>query len=550
MNSLIIGLIGLILFIISYIFYGKYLEKLWEVDEKRKTPAFTRTDGVDYIPAKNWLILFGHHFSSIAGAGPILGPVIAICVWGWGPALLWIILGSIFLGGVHDFSSLVLSVRNEGQTVGEITEKVLGSKSKILFSFFLWFSLLLVVAVFSAVTAKTFIEEPPIVIPTFFLIIDAVIFGILVYRKNVSIFYSTILSLFLLIIFFIIGKEIPVVLKINPLKIWIIILLVYSFIASVLPVNILLQPRDYLSSFILFFGLILGYIGLIFTHPSVNAPFYISFFSQSGSLWPMMFVIIACGAISGFHGLVSSGTTSKQIASEKDIRRIGYGAMLTEGFLSILALLCVSAGLYWNSSFPELNYPELMKKGDWIGTFATGYGQILKKIFKPEIGKLFAIVMINSFVLTTLDTATRITRYITQELFGETFRIKLLKNRYFATLFVIIFAGYLAFGNWQKIWPVFGASNQLVAGITLLLCGCYLLQKNKKSLSTLIPATIMFLTTMVALTVQMFSFYFQKHILLGNISLILIILSIFVINESLKIIILLKRKEEDEKRST
>jgi len=537
MNSLTIALIGLVFFVFFYIFYGRYLEKLWDIDENRKTPALTKTDGVDYIPAKHWLILFGHHFSSIAGAGPILGPVVAICLWGWGPALLWIILGSIFLGGVHDFSSLVLSVRNEGQTVGEITKKVFGEKSKVIFSLFLWFSLILVIAVFAAVTAKTFIEEPKIVLPTFLLIFDAFIFGFLVYRKNFSIFYSTVLCLILLFLFFIIGKEIPVVLKFkDPQKLWILILLAYSFIASVLPVNLLLQPRDYLSSFILFSGVFFGYLGLITSHPNIKAPFYISFKSSGGFLWPMMFVTIACGAISGFHGLVSSGTTSKQIANEKDIRKIGYGGMLTEGFLSILALLCVSAGLFWASSIPELNYPDLMKKGDWIGTFATGYGQILKKIFNPEIGKLFAIVMINSFVLTTLDTATRITRYITQELFGESFKIKFLKNRYMATILVIIFAGYLAFGDWQKIWPVFGASNQLVAAIILLLCGSYLLIKKKNSVSALIPAIIMFLTTITALLIQMINFYKNKKLLLGNISLILIVLSFFVIIESIKIL--------------
>ncbi|MCM8833108.1 MAG: carbon starvation protein A [Candidatus Omnitrophica bacterium] len=542
MNSLFVFLFGLVLFVIAYIFYGKFLERLWEIDEKRQTPAYKKKDGVDYIPAKHWLILFGHHFSSIAGAGPILGPVIAVCIWGWGPALLWIILGSIFLGGVHDFSSLILSVRNDGQTAGEITKNILGEKSKIIFSLFLWFSLILVVAVFAAVTAKTFIEEPKIVFPTFFLIIDAIIFGFLVYRKNFSIFYSTIICLILLLIFFIIGKEIPIIIKLNPLKIWIIILLIYGFVASILPVNILLQPRDYLSSFILFSGIFFGYIGLLITHPSVKTPFYISFFSEKGSLWPLMFVIIACGAISGFHGLVSTGTTSKQIGNEKDIRKIGYGGMLTEGLLSILALLSVSAGLFWTSSIPELNYPDLMKKGDWIGTFATGYGQILKKIFDPKIGKLLAIVMINSFVLTTLDTATRISRYITQELFGLSFKIKFLRNRYNATLLVIIFSGYLAFGNWQKIWPVFGASNQLVAGIILFLCSLYLFLNKRKSLSILVPSIIMFLTTIIALTIQMISFYKQKNYLLGNISLILIILSIFIIDEGIKILLKFRKK--------
>ncbi len=550
MNSVTIAGFGLILFILFYIFYGRYLEKLWRIDKDRKTPAFTKADGIDYIPAKHWLILFGHHFSSIAGAGPILGPVIAVCIWGWGPALLWIVLGSIFLGGVHDFSSLVLSVRNEGQTVGEITEKVLGIKSKFIFSLFLWFSLTLVVAVFSAVTAKTFIEEPQIVLPTFFLIIDALIFGFLIYRKNFSIFYATIICLFLLFLFFVLGKEFPIVLNLKePQKLWILILLIYSLFASILPVNLLLQPRDYLSSFILFSGLLIGYIGLLTSHPQINAPFYISFFHQSsGSLWPMMFVIIACGAISGFHGLVSSGTTSKQIANEKDIKKIGYGGMLTEGFLSILALLCVSAGLFWKSEIPNLNYPDLMKKGDWIGTFATGYGQIVKRIFGPEIGKLFAIIMINSFVLTTLDTATRISRYITQELFGEAFRIKPFKNRYSATILVIIFAGYLAFGNWQKIWPVFGASNQLVAAIILFLCGLYLLIKKRNSLSAIIPAIIMFLTTMTALKIQMLNFYKQKQFLLGNISLILIILAIFIVNEGIKILsqVIRKRRMYEE----
>ncbi|MCM8818814.1 MAG: carbon starvation protein A, partial [Candidatus Omnitrophica bacterium] len=502
-------------------------------------------DGIDYIPAKHYLILFGHHFSSIAGAGPILGPVIAACLWGWGPAFFWIVLGSIFLGGVHDFSSLVLSVRNEGQTVGDITEKILGNKCKIIFSLFIWFALILVIAVFAAVTSKTFIEEPKIILPTFFLIFDALVFGHLVYKKNLSIIYSTILCLILLFLFFIIGVRIPVFIKFgSPLKFWIVVLLIYSLIASVVPVNLLLQPRDYLSSYILFTGIFLGYIGLLTSHPAINAPFYISFTSSSGFLWPMMFVIIACGAISGFHGLVSSGTTSKQIANEKDIRKIGYGGMLTEGFLSILALLSVSAGLLWFSPFPELNYPDLMKKGDWIGTFATGYGQIVKKITSPEIGKLFAIVMINSFVLTTLDTATRITRYITNELFGGAFKIKFLKNRYFSTIFVIIFAGYLAFGNWQKIWPVFGASNQLVAAIILFLCATFLLIKRKNSLSALIPAIIMFLTTVSSLLIQMKNFYKQKQFLLGNISLILIILTIFVIIEGLKVLKLQIKKGE------
>jgi len=533
MNSLLIAGIGLVAYIIAYHFYGGFLNKVWEVNPERKTPAFEKQDGVDYIPAKHWIILFGHHFASIAGAGPIIGPVIAAVIWGWGPAALWIILGSIFLGGVHDFSALMVSLRNEGKSVGDVSAKVVSETSKIVFLIFLWFTLVLVVAVFAAVTAKTFVEQPDIVVPTFSLILIAVLFGYLVYKRNLPLFPVTILSIILYIILFLAGTKLPVVIKIgNPLKVWILILLIYSFVASVIPVNLLLQPRDYLSSFILFFGLFFGYIGLLISHPVIKTPAFITFNSTKGTLWPMMFVIIACGAISGFHSLVSSGTSSKQLSNEKYARNIGYGGMLTEGTLSILALLCVTAGLYWKGG-GELNYPELMKTGNWIGTFAKGYGQITSKIFTSTGGTMIAIVMINSFVLTTLDTATRITRYISQELFGETWKIKIFKNRFFTTLFIILFAGYLAFGNWKKIWPVFGASNQLVSSIVLLVVGCYLMIKGKNYFITLIPSLIMFATTITALIYKGIIFYKNKEFLLGNISAILTILGISVLIEGI-----------------
>lgn len=543
MNSFFILIFAVIAFYLGYRFYGKYLEKLWDVNEKNKTPAYAKYDGIDYIPAKHWLILFGHHFSSIAGAGPILGPVIAGVLWGWGPALLWIVLGSIFLGGVHDFSALVLSVKHDGETVGQITKNILGDKSKLVFSFFLWLALILVVAVFSAVTAKTFVEEPRIVIPSFGLIFLAMLFGFLVYRKNVNFVFATIFSLILLALLLYAGKHIPIIIPgENSLKLWITILLLYSFVASVMPVNILLQPRDYLSSFILFFGLAIGFIGVIVSHPVTETPVFISFNSSKGPLLPMMFVMIACGAISGFHGLVSSGTTSKQIPNEKYSRHIAYGSMLTEGLLATVALLCVSAGLYWNSPFQQLNYPFLMQKGDWIGTFATGYGRIVSKIFSSDTGKLIAIIMVNSFVLTTLDTSTRIARYITSEIFGESFGIKVLENRFFATSIVVIFAAYLAFGAWEKIWPVFGASNQLVAGIILFVCGCFLMIKKKNSLSVMLPCTIMLGITTAALIYQGIGFYKSHHFLLGNISFLLIILATFVIIEGVGKIKQLRKK--------
>jgi len=533
MNSLLLVAISLALFILSYRFYGRFLEKLWDVSPDRKTPVMEKQDGVDYVPAKHWTMLFAHHFASIAGAGPILGPVIACMLWGWLPAALWIVFGSILLGGVHDLAALVLSLRHKGKTLGEVTESVMGRRSKIVFSLFLWFTLILVVAVFASVTANTFVQEPEIVIPSFGLILIALLFGSLVYRLNVQYVYATLGSLVFLAFFFLLGNKYPLSITVSdPLRLWIVILLVYSFFASIIPVNYLLQPRDYLSSFILIFGLVFGYLGLFTTGPAINAPAYISFSAGSkGTLWPMMLVIIACGAISGFHSLVASGTTSKQITSEADVKKISYGGMLTEGVLAILALLCVSAGLFWNKPGSLLNYPELMKTGDWIGTFATGYGQVTSKILNPQAGKMLAIVMINAFVLTTLDSATRITRYLSYELFGESWKIKIFKNRYFSTFFVVLVAGWLAFGNWQKIWPVFGAANQLVAAIGLFVAGFFLLSLKKSSLMTFILSIFMFLTTVVALLYQAQGFYRNKSFLLGNISIILVFLAFFFIAE-------------------
>ncbi|HNS32151.1 MAG TPA: carbon starvation protein A [bacterium] len=536
MNSLLLAGGALLLFLAAYRFYGRKLEKLWDVSPENQTPAVKHPDGIDYVPVKHWTILFGHHFASISGAGPILGPVIACMLWGWLPAALWIIFGSIFLGGVHDFSSLLLSLRHKGGTLGEITESVMGRRSKIIFLIFLWLTLILVVSVFASVTASTLVQEPHIVIPTFGLILVAVFFGVLVYRFRFSYVLATVISMVLILACFILGVKFPFSLSSgDAMRAWILILLLYSFLASILPVNLLLQPRDYLSSFILVFGLLFGYAGVITARPVIHTPAFISFTSAKGSyLWPMMFVIIACGAISGFHSLVASGTTAKQITSEADARKISYGSMLTEGVLSILALLCVCAGLYWNKAGSSLNYPQMMETGNWIGTFAAGYGQVTSKILNPGAGKMLAIVMINAFVLTTLDTATRITRYLSQELFGESWNIRFFRNRYSTTFIVILISGYLAFGNWQKIWPVFGAANQLVAAIALFVAGLFLLSKKKFSMLTFVPAVIMFMTTIAALAYQMQDFYRHKNFLLGNISLLLIVLAVFVIMESVR----------------
>ena len=552
MNSLLVAFIGVIFFIVAYRFYGKFLEKLFGVDPSIKTPAVRINDGVDYIPAKHWTVLFGHHFSSIAGAGPILGPVLAAASWGWLPAFLWIVLGSIFVGAIHDFSSLVVSLRHNGTSIADIAESTISIRAKMLFSGFVWLALILVVAVFASTTATTLVNEPRIVIPTFGLIFVAILVGKLMYGgktgKTLSLPILTLLGILLLVILLIIGYYVPFDLKILlqknfgldeklssnlALNIWIIVLLIYSYTASILPVNIILQPRDYLSTFILFFGLICGYLGLMLTRPQINTPAFLVWTAKQGPLFPMLFVFIACGAVSGFHSLISSGTTVKQLDNEKNALKIGYGAMLLEGALAVLALLSVTAGLSWinkeGTGCPV--YPELLKTGDWIGTFSAGYGRVVSKILGITFGCLVATITLNSFVMTTLDTATRITRYITEEFFGKGLKIKIFNNRFFSTSIVIFFAGYLAFGNWKAIWPVFGASNQLIAAIALIVVSLWLIGQKKSAFFSGLPGIFVFLVTVSALLYQSFVFLNQKNNLLFVISIILVFLSFFILFE-------------------
>ncbi|MBU0671764.1 MAG: carbon starvation protein A, partial [Candidatus Margulisbacteria bacterium] len=390
MNSLLVALLGLVLFAAGYYFYAAFIEKkVWQIDLAKKTPAVLKDDGLDYVPAKHWTVLFGHHFASIAGAGPIIGPVIACSLFGWGPALLWIVIGSIFIGGVHDFSSLMLSLRHQGATVGQVAENVLSRRSRLVFSLFLWLALILVVAVFAAVTAKTMVAEPRIVIPSLGMILAAILFGLMVYRWQVNQWQATLVALALIGYFIYLGLQFPIIINSpHAVTIWIVVLLGYAFVASVIPVNILLQPRDYLSAFILFFGLILGYLGIFVSMPKMQAPMFISQQSAQGPLWPMMFVIIACGAISGFHSLISSGTTSKQLPRKKAAKRVTFGGMILEGVLALLAVIAVCAGLSWTGGPAGLVYPELMKESGWIVTFGKGFGQLVAPLIGSTIGAL------------------------------------------------------------------------------------------------------------------------------------------------------------------
>jgi carbon starvation protein len=543
MSVLFFILIAIILFLAGYKFYGARIANLWEVDETRPTPAITNNDSVDYVPAKHWSILFGHHFASIAGAGPIIGPVIAIALWGWAPVFCWIIFGSILLGAVHDFSSLMVSIRKDGRSIAQVTEDIMSKKAKVFFALFLWFTLVLIIAVFSAAAAKTLVTMPQVVIPTFGLILLALFIGVLIYKLGANQLLATLIGIALLFLLIMAGISFPIklpeIVKIGNLAfsshtLWTLILLAYAFLASILPVNILLQPRDYLATFILYFGLFFGYVGIFITRPTFNIPAFIKFKTDMGTMWPMLFVIVACGAISGFHSLVSSGTTSKQIASEKDAQKIGFGAMILEGALALLALISVSAGLYWYGGKTGLVYPELVKGGNWIVTFGKGFGELVKPFFGASLGALLAITMLKTFIMTTLDSATRISRYISEELFLHSFKMKWAKNKYLISLAIVIFAGWLAFGKWKLIWPVFGAANQLVGALTLLVLVAYLLSKKKPIKFVFIPALFMLATTIGALIFLSIGFITANKWLLGFISGVLLLLAISMLWESIQ----------------
>jgi len=490
----------LLFYVLGYRLYGRFVGRLFGQDPERTTPAHTKYDKKDFVPAKNWWVLFGHHFSSICGAGPIVGPALACAYWGWLPSVVWILIGSVFMGAVSDFSSLFVSIRSEAKSISEIARDEISPKVRLFFSVFIWISLILVIAVFAIFAAKTFITEPNAVLPSFGLIPVALMIGWMLYRKKFPGVPVTVLGLVCLVLLLFGGTRFPISLDsmggLSPQTIWILVLLLYCAIASVTPVQILLQPRDYLASFILFAAIGIGSAGVILTHPQMAPETFHGFFSdelsQAGPLWPMMFVTIACGAISGFHSLVSSGTTCKQISSERHACRVGYGGMLVEGFVGVLVIICVSAGL------SSMELKAVLKSGGPIAAFSQGFGAI-SNTFMGDYGTPFAVMALNAFILTTLDTATRIARYLTSELFG-------IKNQFAATAIVVAAAGLLALtGQWNKLWPAFGASNQLIAGLALLVASCWLLHRGKKVWVTLIPAILMLVTTVCAFLYQIVS---------------------------------------------
>ena len=512
MNSLIIVFISFFLFALGYSFYSKYIStKIFNLNDKNITPAHRQRDEIDFVPSKKH-ILFGHHFTSIAGAAPIIGPCIAV-YWGWLPAILWIVIGTVFMGAVHDFGALVLSLKEKGRSIADISSNVINKRVRVMFLIFVMSLTWLVLAVFANAISLLFSKFPTAVLPINIEIIIAIIMGYIMYKKRIKTFFPSVAALITLYIFVWIGSTNPIKLETigiaseNVQHSWIIILFFYSAIASLLPVWILLQPRDYINSHQLIVGLILIFTSIIIIQPQVIAP-ALTNIDNGPPIIPFLFVTIACGAISGFHGLVSSGTTSKQIDHMTDSRMIGYGATLGEGTLAIAATIAAIAGLSFVTTecYPWSCNFALAKQGA-LPNFINGSSALLEKIgFSVNVAQTLIVVLVVSFAATTLDSATRIQRYIITE-FGEAINFNFIQNKFIATLVSIIPAYFIASNDNLRndLWTTFGASNQMLASLTLMVLSIYLFKKKKNILPFAIPMLLVMLITFSALIIKLSS---------------------------------------------
>ena len=521
MNAVVILLVGIVILVLGYIFYGGWLAKQWGVDPKRTTPAHELEDGNDYVPAKA-PVLMGHHFSSIAGAGPINGPIQA-AVFGWVPVMLWVLIGGIFFGAVHDFGALFASVRNKGQSIGEVIAESIGSRAKKLFLTFSYLTLILVVAAFASIVANTFkatytesgtLDEvasaanaSTAMISILFIVI-AIIFGMMVYRRNASLVVSTVVGVAAIVVCMVVGYNWhPIYLSGST---WMVIVGIYIAIASVTPVWILLQPRDYLSSFLLYGMMIIAVVGIVGAHPTLSIPAFTGFIDKAeygsgvslGSMFPALFVTIACGAISGFHSLVGSGTTAKQLDKESDAQPIAYGGMLIECALALISLCAV--GYIWSEYVPNgITTPTAV--------FATGISRMCATIpflaGAENVIYAMLILAVSAFCLTSLDTATRLARYMFQEFWlepGQTWKDatgfkRVLTNPYVATLITVVLGIALGMTGYAKIWALFGAANQLLAALGLLAVAAWLGTMGKNNKMFLFPMAFMLVVTIVSL---------------------------------------------------
>ena len=507
MNGLVIVLIAIVVLGAGYLLYGRWLASKWGLDPKAKTPAYTHEDGQDYVPSSK-LTVFAHQFSSIAGAGPVTGPILA-SVFGWVPVLLWLLIGGLFFGAVQDFGALYASVKNEGKSMGMIIEKYIGRTGRKLFMLFCWLFTLLVMAAFTDMVAGTFVgkgvegmtkatgyaNSAAASISMLFIVV-AIIFG-LIQKKvgKMKEWVRAVVAIALLVVMFIIGMKLPMYATKST---WIYIVMAYLFLASVMPMWLLMEPRDYMTTFMLL-GMIIGaVVGVIAEHPTMKLNAFSGFNVDGSYLFPTLFVTIACGAVSGFHSLVSSGTSSKTISNEKDMPMVGYGAMVVESLLGVIALVVVGA-VAVNGTKPE---------GPPFSIFSAGVAGFFEKFGIPvQVATVFMTMCVSALALTSLDSVARIGRMSFQELFyGDTTDTskmpgwqKVLTNKYFATIITLFFGYLLTLGGYNNIWPLFGSANQLLAALVLIALAVFLKTTGRTGWTLYIPMFVMLAVTFTAL---------------------------------------------------
>jgi carbon starvation protein len=607
-------------FLLAYFVYSRFLaDRILGLNPSRRTPAHALKDGKDFWPTKK-SVLFGHHFASIAGLGPIMGPAIAV-IWGWLPALLWVFFGSIFLGAVHDFTCLWISMRHEGRSVGDVAKEVMGGRARILFLFLIFFLIALAMGVFVLVIAQLFVSHhPEAALPSFSLILIAVVIGLLIYKTRLGLVPATLIGLGLMFISIWIGvNHVPSVYKaFVPEKVlsalehgivrgeiserglakevetakpaayncrqvkeyfaakgeaeiarsmgeaerrtqsfWTITLLLYALLASVLPVWILLQPRDYLNSYQLYLGLFGIYIGLLLLRPSFQAPPVNSsaFAGDAPSLFPFLFITVACGAISGFHSLVSSGTTAKQIDNERDSRIIGYGGMLLEGLLAVLVITACCAGFAseadWSTHYSSWSAAGGL--GKKLSAFVDGAGLFISQAGLPiAYAKALIAVVVVGFAMTTLDSGTRLLRYNIEEI-GHSLKIRPLQNRYLAALIAVAAVGFFAFMKIKGkpaglvLWQLFGTTNQLMAGMGLLTVSIYLFMRRKPTIYTLLPMVFMLVVTISAMVIKLQTFWRKENWMLLGVGGAILLLAVWLALEAFLSLMRLFRARAQEK---
>ena len=513
-SPLLVVACALVAYVVAYRVYARHLAtRLFELDGSRPTPAHTLSDDIDYVPTNRY-VLFGHHYASITGLSPMLGPAIAV-IWGWLPATLWVVFGAIFVGAVHDFGALAVSIRARGLSVGKITESLVGSRAKTLFHMIIFFLIALAMGVFIHIVATLFSPEfyPESVLPTAGLVGVAMVMGVATHRHGWGLVPLTVVGLGTLLLLVGAGIRYPTV---GPsLAQWKWLLLGYGFAASVVPVWLLLQPRDYINSLLLYAGVGAMYLGFFLTSPSFVAPALDTSPEGAPSMVPFVFILIACGAASGFHSLVSSGTSAKQLNAERDARFVGYGAMLGESVLGLMAVLACTAGFVSREAWLERyeSWQTADSLGNNIAAFIGGTTQFLTALGLPiPIATTFVAVLVVSFALTSLDSATRVLRYNVSEI-GETLGWRVLDNRYVASAVAIgamwFFAFYEVGGEFAglMLWQLFATTNQLLAGLALLAVTIYLLRRGKPIVYTLVPMVFMLTSTLAAMGLNLLGFW-------------------------------------------